>query len=106
MRHTVQCRVQPRILSSRPAELPACTPLVPSRPLCIAGTRLTSLNGNPSVVHVTPDVCEDLGPLETHLADGLAVGTRFGRGGRGGELDVFDSEVVKAGLSAVWLGGR
>ena len=37
----------------------------------------TGLNGNSGVVHVTPDVCEDLGVLEAELADGLAVGTRL-----------------------------
>jgi hypothetical protein len=55
----------------------------------------TRLDGQTGVVHVTPDVCEDLGLLEAELADCLAVRARLGgRGGRG-ELDVFDSKVVE-----------
>jgi hypothetical protein len=55
----------------------------------------TRLDGQTGVVHVTPDVCEDLGLLEAELADGLAVRARLGGGGGRGELDVFDSKVVE-----------
>ena len=55
----------------------------------------TGLDCQPGVVHVTADVGEDLGLLETELADGLAVLEGFGRGGRRGELDVLYTKLVK-----------
>lgn len=56
---------------------------------------LTSLDGDPGVVHVTTDMREDLGPLEAELADSLAVGSRLGRSGGRGELNVLDTECVE-----------
>ena len=35
--------------------------------------QLTSLHRQPSVIHMTPDVRQDLGPLETKLADSFAM---------------------------------
>jgi hypothetical protein len=58
---------------------------------------LTCLNGDPGVVHVTSDMCKDLGPLETKLADGFTVCSRFRRGSGGSQFDVLDTECVKAG---------
>jgi hypothetical protein len=33
----------------------------------------TSLDSDPGIVHVTSNVCENLGPLETHLTDSFTV---------------------------------
>lgn len=57
----------------------------------------TGLDGDSRVVHVTSDVCEDLGVLEAEVADGFTVSTRFWRGGGRGQLNVLDSELVKPG---------
>jgi hypothetical protein len=58
------------------------------------GARRTSFNGNPGVVHMTPDVGEDLG-LEPELADRLTVCARlFGSSGRG-ELDVVNTKRIQ-----------
>ena len=54
----------------------------------------TRLHCYPGIVHMAPDVREDLG-LETELADGLTVEPRLLRGGRRGELDVVDAELVQ-----------
>jgi hypothetical protein len=40
--------------------------------------KLTGFDGDPGIVHVTPNVCQDLA-LKAQLADGLAVGTSLRR---------------------------
>lgn len=64
----------------------------------------TSLDGDSGIVHVASDVSENLGALETELADGLAVGTRLGRGSGRGELDVFNTEFVETGCQRGFVG--
>lgn len=61
------------------------------------GKVLTSLDGDPGVVHVTSDMCKDLGPLETKLANGFTVCSGFRRGSGGSQLNVLDTESIKAG---------
>ena len=55
----------------------------------------TGLDSNSRVVHVTSDVCENLGVLEAKLANGFTVGSRFGRSCGVSELNVLDAEFVK-----------
>jgi hypothetical protein len=62
--------------------------------------RLTSLNSDPGIVHVASDVGQDLGPLETHLTDSLAVRPWLGRSSGGSKLDVLNSEVIQSVESA------
>ena len=59
------------------------------------GVLLTSLDGDPGIIHMTPNMCEDFG-LQAELADGLAVETRLLTGSRRGELDVVDAEIVQS----------
>jgi hypothetical protein len=56
----------------------------------------TSLDGDTGVVPVATDVGKNLGALEAELADGLTVGTRLGRGGGRGELNVVNTKVIEA----------
>ena len=57
---------------------------------------------NPRVIHVASNVSEDFG-FETEFANYFAISSRLFRGCRRGELDVFDSELVK-GLCYADLG--
>lgn len=61
----------------------------------------TRLDGESGVIHVTSDMSQDLGLLQTHVTDGLAVLERFGRGGGRGELDVFHTKVIQTAVSGV-----
>lgn len=63
----------------------------------------TRLDGDSSVVHVTSDMCQNLGVLETELADGFAMRPRLGRSSGGSELNVFDSKVVQSEVSVYTL---
>lgn len=55
----------------------------------------TSLNSDFDIVHVTPDVGQDLG-LETKLADGLAVQTRLLARARAGKLNAVNTELIQS----------
>ena len=54
----------------------------------------TSLNRDLDIVHVTPDVGQNLS-LQTELADGLAVESALLTGARAGKLDTVDTERVE-----------
>jgi hypothetical protein len=56
---------------------------------------LTGLNGNSGIVHVTPDVGENLG-LQPELADGFAIQSGLLRCSGGSELDVLYTKGVKS----------
>jgi hypothetical protein len=55
----------------------------------------TRLDGESGIVHVTSNMCQNLGSLETELADGFTVRPRLGRGRGRGQLNVLDSKVVE-----------
>ena len=58
------------------------------------GVLLTSLDGDPGIIHMTPNMCEDFG-LQAELADGFAVEPRLLRGRGRRELDVLDTEGIQ-----------
>ncbi len=51
----------------------------------------------PRIIHITSDMSQDFGSLQTERTDGFTVVVGFGRGGGRGEFDVFDSESIEAG---------
>jgi hypothetical protein len=55
----------------------------------------TGFNSDASIIHVTPDVGQDLG-LEAQLANGLAIQSRLFRGSGRGELDVLDTKCIES----------
>ena len=55
----------------------------------------SSIHSQSGIVHVAANVGQDLG-LEAELADGLTIHPRLLGGGRGGELDVVDTELVES----------
>lgn len=54
----------------------------------------TGLNSHLNIVHVTPDVGQNLG-LEAELADGFAVLARLLTCARAGELDAVNTELIE-----------
>src|ERR1700760_3986886 len=54
----------------------------------------TSFDGNSGIVHVTTDMCEDLG-FETQAANLDTVKTALLRGGRIGEFNVINTKVIE-----------
>lgn len=55
---------------------------------------LTSLDSDPRIIHMAPDVRKDLG-LQSQLADSFAILTRLLRRSRGGELNVLDAKCIQ-----------
>jgi hypothetical protein len=73
------------------------TPLTPRRSLVLAfhlGKDNTCLHSNACVIHVTPDVCQDLG-FESKLANSFTIQPGLFRCSGGSEFDVFNSESIQ-----------
>ena len=56
--------------------------------------QLTSLDSYLSIVHMTPDMCQDL-RLKAKLTDSFAIKARLFRSGWGSEFDVLHAERIK-----------